>query len=66
MGITRVPHIPKPLLDELDKRYPHRCPSPTETEREIWMKAGARRLVDWLQEQHRRQEQESLFHVKEP
>jgi hypothetical protein len=28
--------------------YPHRCPDPKDPEREIWMKAGERRVVDVL------------------
>jgi hypothetical protein len=32
----------------LDQCYPHRCPDPTQSEREIWMRAGERRLVDVL------------------
>jgi hypothetical protein len=32
----------------LDERFPERCPSPSDSEREIWMKAGERRLVRHL------------------
>ena len=34
------------LLMLLDSLVPHKCPDPNDTEREIWMKAGARRLLD--------------------
>lgn len=37
------------LIDALDDLYPHRCPNPKDTEREIWMKAGERRLIDFLE-----------------
>ena len=33
------------LIEWLDTLYPDRCPDPKHTEREIWMKAGERRLV---------------------
>jgi hypothetical protein len=32
----------------LEQCYPHRCPDPAHSERELWMKAGERRLVDVL------------------
>lgn len=37
------------FLKTLDAMYPPRPPDPKETEREIWMKAGERRLVEVLQ-----------------
>lgn len=36
------------LISQLDDLYPDKCPDPNESEREIWMKAGARRLVTSL------------------
>lgn len=36
------------LLNELDRLAPDRCPNPKDSEREIWMKAGERRLVEVL------------------
>lgn len=33
------------LVEELDKNYPEQSPNPSDTERELWMKAGERRLV---------------------
>jgi hypothetical protein len=35
-------------VDGLDKLVPHRCPLPDQSEREIWMYAGKRQLVDAL------------------
>lgn len=37
------------FLKMLDALYPARPPDPRDTEREIWMKAGERRLVEVLQ-----------------
>ena len=36
------------LIEWLDTLYPDKCPDPKHTEREIWMKAGERRLVNTL------------------
>lgn len=40
--------IPEEALKTLDRMYPPRPPDPKDTEREIWMKAGERRLVEVL------------------
>lgn len=37
------------FLKTLNAMYPPRCPDPKDSEREIWMKAGERRLVEVLQ-----------------
>lgn len=37
------------FIKMLDAMYPPRPPDPKDTEREIWMKAGERRLVEVLQ-----------------
>lgn len=36
------------LVAYLDTEYPAKAPNPLDPEREIWMKAGERRLVDRL------------------
>lgn len=43
-----LPLLTDDLLKELDLDYPDRCPDPNDAERELWMKAGARRLVNSL------------------
>lgn len=50
-----VPNVTELLLDALDKLYPERCADPQDTEREIWIKVGQRRVVTFLQEQFSRQ-----------
>jgi len=40
-----LPHTAFELVRELDTDYPERSPDPKDTERELWMKAGERRLV---------------------
>lgn len=39
------PLIPKELMEKLDTQYPEMSPNPKDTERELWMKAGERRVV---------------------
>jgi hypothetical protein len=38
------PLIPVDLIEELRRRYPDRSPNPSDSEREIWMKAGEQRF----------------------
>ena len=40
--------IDRATVELLDELFPPRAPDPKDTEREVWMKAGERRLVDWL------------------
>ena len=46
--LPEVPYLSKDLIEMLDQKYPDRCPNPKDTDREIWMKAGERRLVNEL------------------
>lgn len=43
-----LPYTIGELIEDLDKEYPERSPNPKDSEREIWMKAGERRLVNIL------------------
>ena len=36
------------LIHWLNTLYPEKCPNPDDTEREVWMKAGERRVVNTL------------------
>ncbi len=49
------PPIPPELLAALEARFPHRCPDPKTPDRDIWLYAGKRSVVDFLQEGSRRQ-----------
>lgn len=40
-----VPPLDRLTIEFMDRRFPERCPNPSDTEREIWMKAGERRAV---------------------
>lgn len=59
-ALPPLPPIDPALVKALNQRFPHRCPNPNDSEREIWMKAGERRLVDFLLMQQAKQEKEAL------
>lgn len=46
--MIELPAVPKDLLDALDKRFPERCPEPSWSDREIWMRVGERQVVKFL------------------
>lgn len=54
---------PEGLLRDLDEQFPHRCPEPTDSAAEMWMKAGERRLVDFLWAKFKAFQEDSLIHV---
>lgn len=45
---AKFPAISKRLLDALDERFPSRPPDLTDSERQVWYKAGARSVVEFL------------------
>lgn len=49
------------MLDHLSDAFPHQCPNPNHTEREIWMKAGERRLIDLLIVKHQQFQDENIL-----
>ena len=47
--ITRdFPDLSRRLLERLDELYPDRCPDPNDSERDVWIKAGQRKVVNFL------------------
>jgi len=53
-----LPTIPPELVAALDRLIPARCPSITDTDREIWFYAGKRGAVEWLKQQAELQSQD--------
>jgi hypothetical protein len=49
------PPITPELLAALEAHFPHRCPDPKTPDREIWLYAGKRSVVDYLREVATRQ-----------
>lgn len=51
-----VPLIPRALLDHLDREFPNTVPETDWSEREVWARTGARRVIDHMramyEEQH--------------
>lgn len=45
----RFPHVPKELLEELEKRFPDRVPDPTACPKEAY---GSVRVVRFLRSQY--------------
>lgn len=45
------PSVPKALLDDLDTRFPDRCPPLGMSEAEIYYRSGQRAVVAFLQDQ---------------
>lgn len=60
MQENNFPHIPKPLLDELNLRYPEISAEIEWSDREIWVKSGERRVIRFLNEMFRRQNENIL------
>lgn len=52
-----LPHIPDDLIHALEEKFPDRCPDPADDDRTIWIKAGMRRTVEYILDQHRRQKE---------
>jgi hypothetical protein len=40
-----VPYFTAEQVEFLNKRYPDKCPEPSQTDREIWMMVGQRQVV---------------------
>jgi hypothetical protein len=51
-----MPPISTALADYLDQHYPEQCADPKDSDREIWMKSGERRIVRHLRNLAERQE----------
>jgi len=46
--MVKLPVISEDLLKALDKQFPERCPEPSWSDREVWMRVGERRVVRFL------------------
>ena len=44
----KIPTYAIDLIEELNKSYPNKHPNLSDTEREVWFKAGQRSVVDTL------------------
>jgi hypothetical protein len=49
---AQFPAVPPRLLAALDERFPNRTPDLSDSDRQVWFKAGARSVVDFLKRQY--------------
>lgn len=47
--------IPKELVEELEQRFPQKCPKPTETTAQIFYYAGQAELVSYMRASYEEQ-----------
>lgn len=59
----RLAPIPKQLLDDLEARFPPRCPDIEWTDRQIWHYAGQRSVVEFLKTAYTRQQENRFNNV---
>ncbi len=63
--ITReLPDLSRRLLERLDELYPDKCPDPSDSERDVWIKAGQRKVVNFLWDVYDEQN-ETIISTKE-
>ena len=53
-----LPPLGGELLAALDARFPARYPDITWTDREIWLRAGQRSLIDFLLQHYKKQKED--------
>jgi hypothetical protein len=58
--MEKLPTLSVDLVEALCKEFPQRCPSKTQTDREIWMYTGAADLVQHLKFLVEREKNESI------
>ncbi len=58
--MIKLPLLSVDLITELNKDFPEQSPDPQDTERELWMKAGERRIVRMLLSKVKQLEEETL------
>jgi len=59
--MTKLPILSADLIAELNKDFPEQSPDPSDSERELWMKAGERRVVRMLVVKLRQLEEEETL-----
>lgn len=57
---TPPPHVDAGLVEWLSKIYPERCARPGDTIEDIWMAAGAQRVILKLRATAARQREDSM------
>ena len=63
--MAKIPHVSKELIDFLDEQFPERTPEMSWSDREIWVKAGERKLVRYLHRLFEEQIERALITKKD-
>lgn len=50
MTVHRDPPVTRELVEWLERAFPNRCPSPADSDREIWMAVGAVKVITKLKQ----------------
>jgi hypothetical protein len=56
-----LPALSKSLIEKLDKLFPDKCAVLTDSDREIWLKVGQRKVVEFLQQKYDEQLQDNII-----
>jgi len=55
-----LPALSQELINKLDKLFPDKCAVLTDSDREIWLKVGQRKVVEFLQQTYDEQLQQDI------
>ena len=55
-----LPALTQDLINKLDKLFPDKCAVLTDSDREIWLKVGQRKVVEFLQQTYDEQLQQDI------
>lgn len=56
MDSKKPPHVSPELIKWLEEHFPDRCPKETDSDRRVWMSAGAVEVVKHLRALFKKQE----------
>lgn len=59
-GAVKTPLVDDHLIAYLENMFPDRCPSPSLTDREVWMNVGKVAVVQHLRRIHKEQRENML------
>ena len=51
-----VAFVSKEFIKELDELFPERCPSKTDSDRDIWINVGRREMINFIKAAYQNQE----------
>lgn len=51
-----VAFVSQEFIKELDELFPERCPSKTDSDRDIWINVGRREMINFIKAAYQKQE----------